>query len=62
MDDPDVTSTPTSTTKLLTTVAPEETTTKRTPPVGLCVLPSNPQEDTDANKDSGYRFGMLINF
>jgi len=29
------------------------------PPVGSCALPINPQLDTDLNKDSGFRFGML---
>lgn len=42
------------------TLVPDEITTKPTLPVGLCALSVNPQVDTDINKDSGYRFGMLI--
>jgi len=42
-------------------LVPDEITTKPTLPVGLCVLSVNPQVDTDVNKESGFRFGMLIN-
>jgi len=39
------------------TFVPDEITS---PPEGLCALSVNPQLDTDLNKDSGFRFGMLI--
>lgn len=59
-DDSDVTSAPTPQATPLPTVASTEATTKHSPPVGLCALPSNPQEDTSMNKNGGYRFGMWI--
>lgn len=51
---------PTLQTTASPTLAPEEITTKPSPPVGLCALSVNPQEDTDINKNSGFRFGMSI--
>lgn len=43
-------------TTLSPTLVPDEITY---PPVGLCTLSVNPQLDTDLNKDSGFRFGIL---
>lgn len=40
-------------------VTPDETTTKHAPPIGLCALPVNPEHDTNLNKDSGFRFGII---
>lgn len=58
-DDGDVTATSTAPTTLSPMLSPNEITTQRTPPVGLCALPENPREDPDVNTNSGYRFGML---
>lgn len=58
-DDSDVAVT-TVKTDLSPTIYPDEMTTKQIPPIGLCALSANPQEDMDITKDSGYRFGMLI--